>query len=59
MTTDRLFAKAAALGIALFATLTILTAIDTLAVEQHAGTQLAAAQAATQTAGTKAPAQRS
>ena len=59
MTTDRLLAKAAALGVAAFATLTILGAIDTLATDQHAAAQMAAASAATHTAATKASAQRS
>lgn len=59
MTTDSLFAKAAALGVAAFATLTILSAIDTLATDQHAATKMAAASDATHTAATKAPAQPS
>jgi hypothetical protein len=58
MTTDRLIAQAAALGVALFFTLSILAGIDTLAVEQHAAVAQAASATAAKTAAAKAPAPR-
>jgi hypothetical protein len=58
MTTDRLIAQAAALGVALFFTLSILAGIDTLAVEQHAAVAQAASATTAKTAAAKAPAPR-
>ena len=59
MTTQRLIAQAAALGVAAFFTLSVLVGIDSLATGQHASATLAAASAAAaQTAAAKSPSPR-
>jgi hypothetical protein len=59
MTTERLIAQAAALGVAAFFTLSVLAGIDRLAAEEHAGTAIAASAAAAKTAAVNPPARRS
>jgi hypothetical protein len=58
MTIETLIARAAALGVAAFLTLTVLAGIDNLATGQHAGATLAAGAAAAHTAAVKAAAPR-
>ena len=58
MTTERLIARAAALGIAAFCTLSILVGLDGLAAGHHASATLAASAATSQTAAVKATAPR-